>query len=96
MADLRTSRVSTLPGSEGMWSPRWSPNGRLIAGISTSGWKIVLYDFQTQKWSELSSEPSGYPSWSQDGESLFYVNSGDPSFWSRVRLRERKTERSRP
>jgi Tol biopolymer transport system component len=76
-----------------MWSPRWSPNGRFIAGLSVSGWKIVLYDFQTHKQSELSSVQSGYPGWSADGESLFYNTGGDDASWWRVRLRDRKTER---
>jgi hypothetical protein len=76
-----------------MWSPRWSPNGRFIAGLSATGWKIVLYDVQTHKQSELSSVNSGYPGWSQDGESLFYRTDGDDESWWRVRLRDRKTER---
>ena len=29
--DLAGHQVSALPGSEGFWNPRWSPNGRLIA-----------------------------------------------------------------
>jgi Tol biopolymer transport system component len=91
--DLKTGRVSTLPGGEGMWSPRWSPNGRFIAGLSTTDERIVLYDFRTQKRSELSSVPSGDPGWTQDGESLFYRSAGDDASWWRVRIRDRKTER---
>ncbi len=34
MLDLKTRRVTTLPGSEGMWSPRWSSDERFIAGLS--------------------------------------------------------------
>jgi serine/threonine protein kinase/Tol biopolymer transport system component len=92
VVDLKTSRVSTLPGSEGMWSPRWSPNGRFIAGLSPVE-KIVLYDFQTHKQSELSSVKSLYPGWSVDGESLFYETEGDDASWWRVRMGDRKTER---
>jgi dipeptidyl aminopeptidase/acylaminoacyl peptidase len=91
--DLKTSRIATLPGSEGMWSPRWSPNGRFIAGLAEPGSKVVLYDILTHKQSELSSVGSGYPGWSLDGEYLFYMASGDDSSWWRVRLRDRKTER---
>jgi len=93
VVDLKTSRVSALPGSEGMWSPRWSPNGRFIAGLSMSSFKIVLYDVQTQKQSELSSVGGGWPGWSQDGECLFYETFGDDASWWRVRMRDRKTER---
>ena len=93
VVDLKTSRVSALPKSEGMWSPRWSPDGRFIAGLSTSRLKIVLLDSQTQKQSELSNVWSGYPAWSPDGESLFYRTFGDDASWWRVRMRDRKTER---
>src|SRR5262249_25169701 len=30
LLDLRTNQVSLLPGSEGLKSPRWSPDGRYI------------------------------------------------------------------
>src|SRR5208337_1706875 len=96
VADLRTGRISALTGGEGMWSPRWSPDGRLMAGLSTSGWRIVLYDFQTKQRSELSNLPSGYPSWSRDGESLFYGTTGDDASWWRLGMRDRKTERVAP
>jgi dipeptidyl aminopeptidase/acylaminoacyl peptidase len=93
VVDLKTSRVSALPGSDGMWSPRWSPNGQFMAGLSASGWRIVLYDVRTQKQSELSGVAGGWPAWSPDGESLFYQTLGDDPSWRRVRLRDRKTER---
>ncbi len=32
--DLATRQVSTLPGSQGMYSPRWSPDGRYIPALS--------------------------------------------------------------
>jgi Tol biopolymer transport system component len=53
----------------------------------------VLYDLQTHRQSELSRVESGYPSWSPDGQSLFYETLGDDAAWWRVRLRDRKTER---
>ena len=93
MVDLKTGRVSALPGSEGMWSPRWSPDGRFIAGLSASRTKVVLYDLQTSKQSELSTVLSGYPGWSPDGQYLFYTTFGDDASWWRVRIRDRKTER---
>jgi len=31
--DLRSNQVSTLPDSDGVYSPRWSPDGRYIAAM---------------------------------------------------------------
>ena len=93
VVDLKTSRVSALPGSEGMRSPHWSPDGRFIAGVSTSGLRIVLYSFQTRKQSEVSSAISGYPGFSPDGEYLFYRTFGNDASWWKMRIRDRKTER---
>jgi len=89
--ELKTNQVSTLPGSQGMWSPRWSPDGRFVAGISSSGWKLVLYDMRTRKQTELTDTRSGFPSWSPDSQFLFFdkVDGG----WWRMRIRDRKMER---
>jgi len=34
MVDLKTGKVETVPGSVGLFSPRWSPNRRYIAALS--------------------------------------------------------------
>ena len=103
VVDLKTNHVSALPGSEGMWSPRWSPDGRFIAGLSGSSPgtqaqpfnnpnKLMLYDLQTRKQTQLSNLPSAYPSWSRDGEFLFFESQSD-QWVCRVRMRDRKVER---
>ena len=33
--DLRTHKVSVVPGSEGLFSPHWSPDGRYIAAMTS-------------------------------------------------------------
>jgi Tol biopolymer transport system component len=91
IVDLKTNHVSALPGSEGMWSPRWSPDGRFIAGLSGSEFnKLMLYDLRTRKQSQLFDQGSACPSWSWDGEFLFFAS--DNWVW-RVRMRDRKVER---
>ena len=92
VVDLKTNHVSALPGSEGMWSPRWSPDGRFIAGLSRYPVdKLMLYDLRTRKQTQLFNLPGGCPTWSRDGESLFF---GDESagVW-RIWMRDRKVER---
>jgi serine/threonine protein kinase len=75
--DLASHQVVTLPGSHGIFSPRWSPNGRYIVGLTSDQAKVVLFDFQTQKWSELAKGGVGWPSWSKDGESVYLLATGD-------------------
>ena len=72
--DLRTRQVSTLPGSQGLFSPRWSPDGRYVVAMPPNSEKIVLYDFKTQKWSDLTNLSAAYPSWSHDGKFVFFDN----------------------
>jgi dipeptidyl aminopeptidase/acylaminoacyl peptidase len=90
VVDVKTHRVSTLPGSQGMWSPRWSPVGHVIAGLSSFDERgLVLYDLRNQTQTELYSQGCDWPSWSSDGEFLYFLKG--PVWW-RVRIRDRKAE----
>src|SRR5262249_31360517 len=72
LLDLATLRISTLPGSEGLFSPRWSPDGRYLAAMpATDQAKLMLYDFRTEKWTKLAEASVGYPSWSRDGRYIY-------------------------
>ena len=77
MLDLRSKQVSTVPGSEGMYSPRWSPNGRFPAALPTDSQKLMIFDFTTHQWSALVNRRIGYPSWSKDSK---YISFDDASF----------------
>jgi serine/threonine protein kinase/Tol biopolymer transport system component len=73
LLDLTTLRTSTLPGSEGLFSPRWSPDGRYAAAMpATDQTKLMLYDFKTEKWTKLAEARIGYPSWSRDGRYIYF------------------------
>ncbi len=94
LVDLKTHQISVLMGSEGMWSPRWSPDGRSILGLSSPGWQVELYDLATHKQTELAAMRAGYPGWSHDGEWIYFIyfTGGGPRSWYRVRVRDRKLE----
>ena len=83
LVDLRTRRVSSVSGSEGLFSPRWSPDGQYLAAISQESLKILFYDFKNQKWSHPIAENAviGFPTWSRDGKYLYFNEGGaDPTF----------------
>lgn len=79
--DLKTRQVSVIPGSSGMFSPRWSPDGRylLALDLQSISKKLFLFDFQTSKWREWTTDPLSveYPAWSPDSRSVEYLSAAD-------------------
>ena len=47
--DVNTHQVSTLPGSKGLYSPRWSPDGRYIVAMTFDSRSLMLFDFANSK-----------------------------------------------
>ena len=93
VVDLKTRQVSMLAGSEGLYSPRWSPDGRYIAALPADSEKLMLFDLNAKKWSELASALAAYPSWSRDGQYIYFEHPGSDPALLRVRVRDRKVER---
>jgi Tol biopolymer transport system component len=92
--DVKTHQTSLLPGSDGLFSPRWSPDGRYIAAISEVRQdRVMLFDFVTGRWTELANVPMGYPSWSRNSEYVYFDSSGDDAAFYRVRLADHRLER---
>jgi hypothetical protein len=53
---------------------------------------MVLFDFQTRRWSELTPTPSGYPNWSADGKYVYFLRLPENPALLRVRISDRKEE----
>jgi Tol biopolymer transport system component len=70
--DLKTRIATKLEGSDGLYSPRWSPNGRYIAAIPLDSLKLMLFDFTTRKWTELAKIFVAYPVWSRDSRYVYF------------------------
>ncbi len=70
----KTGQISKIPGSEAMYSPRWSPDGRYLVAMPTSQESLMLFDFSTQKWSVLASvSRAGYLCWSRDSQYVYFL-----------------------
>ena len=93
--DLTTGQVSTLPGSQGFFSPRWSPDGRYIPALSSDSKTLLLFDFQTQKGAELVSGTLGWLNWSRDGQYLIVLDRDATGTAGvlKIRLSDRKIQR---
>ena len=77
MADLKNSQVSDMPGSENLFSPRCSPDGRYVAGLSADSTKLMLYDAEKKSWSQLAMSRFGFENWSHDGKYLYAEDYSD-------------------
>ncbi len=84
IADLATGQVTLVPGSKGLFSPRWSPDGRHLAAVSHDSLRLLLYDFSSQGWRPLLAAGTlvAYPSWARDSQHLFVTEGA-----ARVRFR---------
>jgi Tol biopolymer transport system component/DNA-binding winged helix-turn-helix (wHTH) protein len=97
--DLKTNRVSELRGSEGMLSARLSPDGRYISAFRLNQHILMLYDFNTQAWSELGQGNYSFNSWSHDGKFVYVKNlivggtESDQVELDRIRVSDHKVER---
>jgi DNA-binding winged helix-turn-helix (wHTH) protein/Tol biopolymer transport system component len=77
--DFASRKVTTIPGSNGMWSPRWSPDGRHISALSWNLPILRVFDTVTQQWSALPPKGSvDFPTWSRDSQSIFYLKTLNP------------------
>jgi Tol biopolymer transport system component/DNA-binding winged helix-turn-helix (wHTH) protein len=72
MVDLATRVVATVPGSEGLFSPRWSADGRYLVAMPLDQRKLMLFDFGSQRWTELARGTFNNPVWSKDGKYIYY------------------------
>ena len=97
VVDVKTHKSVTVPGSDGLFSPRWSPNGRYVAALSPDFTTVKLFDFETQKWSDWLTEPAGsvsYPVWSADSNYLYFDDLVTDEEWiRRIKVGENHPER---
>jgi serine/threonine protein kinase/Tol biopolymer transport system component len=91
--DLTTRQMSTLPGSRGLWAPRWSPDGLHISALSSDGGTLLLFDLGSRKWRELAKGNIGYPSWSADSRYIYVASVGEHAAYLRVGINDGKVER---
>jgi len=95
--DLKTHQSSVLSDSNGIFAPRWSPDGRYIAAITSRGNdKLMLYETKTQRWRRVDTKQSsfGYLTWSPDSNYVYFdtILQHDAGF-SRLRISDGKIEK---
>lgn len=77
--DVKSGRVSTVPGSNGLFSPRWSPDGKHIAALTTERpFRLMVFDVAAQKWTAMTDTDATYPCFSRDGKNIYFQAWRDP------------------
>lgn len=87
--NLETHQTSKVPGSDGIYSPRVSPDGNYILGETSDTLKLMLLDLRTQNWTVLASPPGGigWPLWSPgDSDHAYFTTSKNDFTVYRVAL----------
>ena len=98
IVELRTHAVSKVPGREELWSPRWSPDGRHIVAVTRASDRLMLFDTNTQKWTELAKIGVNWQKWSREGDYVYFLGgpgapgAGQSTGVFRARISDHKLE----
>jgi eukaryotic-like serine/threonine-protein kinase len=96
LLDIPTQELRSLPGSERVCCPRWSPDGHYIVALGEGGTKLMLFDVTSQKWREWATNVGtvGYMTWSRDSKYVGFDNllTDDDGYW-RIWVADGKLER---
>jgi Tol biopolymer transport system component len=72
--DLKERHLSIVPGSEGLWTARWSPDGRYIAALTEDSRSLMLFDYRAEKWTKVLSLGQIWDlHWSLQGKSIYLI-----------------------
>ncbi|HVD77013.1 MAG TPA: hypothetical protein VNH43_05355, partial [Vicinamibacteria bacterium] len=92
LVDLQSREARTLIGSQGLCSPRWSPDGGHLLALKDDFTKLAMFNVASQKWTDLvEMKHIGYPKWSADGQHVYFSVWGESVF--AVRVRDRVVQR---
>jgi len=91
--DTASKQVSVIPGSQNLYGPRWSPDGKYIVTESADNTRLVLYDFKIHKWSDWITGIGqlGTVMWSRDGKYVYFDTVQQPGY-RRAKLGESRSE----
>jgi len=92
--DLETGEQSMVPGSEGLSTARWSPDGRYIAALRADKFQVFLLNRGTGTWRKLADGVNGNDlAWAPNSRAVYASKpDGDRPEVIRIALSGNKTE----
>jgi Tol biopolymer transport system component len=91
--DLQSQKITSLPDSHGLYSPRWSPDGQTLAAMTSDSRSLRLFDFKTQKWTDIAKGSLGWPTWSNDGKYIYVMDGTGKGAVLRIGIKDHQIER---
>lgn len=91
--ETASRKVTEIPGSDGLFSPRLSPDDRFIAALKLDDRSLMLFDRGTNAWRVLANHSAADPQWSRDSTAIYFqdnLESGKPIY--RVDIRTGRLE----
>ena len=88
--NVQTQQLSKVPGSEGLWHARWSPDGKYISALSGNG-RLALFDFKEKKWSTLLQDVRSQI-WSGDAKAIYFIGSRPELGVFRLSISDKKVQ----
>lgn len=93
--DLSTKAMTTLPGSNGLWTARWSPDGRYISALTIDlplKQTLRLFDWKTKQWRQTAATHVNNTTWSTDSAYVYYDTETQQRWLRRLRVADGKVE----
>jgi DNA-binding winged helix-turn-helix (wHTH) protein/Tol biopolymer transport system component len=100
LVNLATHQISTLLNSEGLWTARWSPDGRYIAALRAGppydpaiSPELRVFEWKTGKWRVIARDKFiEEPAWSKDSQYVYFHTVTDEPAIYRVRVSDAHRE----
>lgn len=73
---LEAHKIDSLPGSEGLIAPRWSPDGQYVAALTKDSLALKLFNVKTQQWLPLTTANVNFMVWSRDSRYFYFDTFG--------------------
>ena len=90
--DLRSGRSEQIPGTEGLYDPIWSPDGRHLSVVDPATDLLSLIDLKTGKRTQITG-PVRFPAWSADSRYIYFTRDGS-NWLFRVRVPDGSEEKA--
>jgi Tol biopolymer transport system component/DNA-binding winged helix-turn-helix (wHTH) protein len=69
--NLSTHQLEVVPNSDGVFSPRWSPDGKYIAALSLDQRRLLLFNTETRTWKTIADTSVADPVWRADSKAIY-------------------------